>query len=290
MRVIFAAMQPSAKSFLLDLLSTLRRGTMPVGALVEAAQLFGIAENSTRVALTRLLAAGRVERDARGRYRLGEAARPVGRWVSSWRDLERRERRWNGSWVGVMDGEGAARNARRDRRRRDRALRFLGFRSLAPGLSVRPDNLRGGVAALRAELGGLGLRPGDLVFVLRDLDPVTEARARGLWDIDALHAAHRALRTEVERSDRRFDRLSVEAAMRESFLLGGQVIRQLLLDPRLPAAIDPGEERRSLLEALRRYDTRGRSAWAAFLARFGVPHLRAPADTRMGAGAERLAR
>jgi phenylacetic acid degradation operon negative regulatory protein len=281
---------PSAKSFILDLLSTLRRGTMPVSALIEAGRLFGIAENSLRVALTRLRAAGQVERDSRGRYRLGEAARPVGRRVTSWRDVERRIRRWDGGWAGVLGGERAAAAGQRDRRRRDRALRFLGFRSLAPAFWIRPDNLRGGVDALRSELAALGLRPGDMVFALRQLDPVTEARARGLWEPKALHAAHRSLRIEVEKSYQRIDALPVERAMRESFLLGGRVIRQLTLDPLLPEAIDPGEERRALLEAMRRYDPLGRGAWAEFLARFGVPHLRSPADTRMGAGADRLAR
>ena len=57
---------PSPRSLVLDLLSTLRRGSMPVRALVEAAALFGIAENSLRVSLARLLAEGRVARDRRG--------------------------------------------------------------------------------------------------------------------------------------------------------------------------------------------------------------------------------
>ena len=68
-------MGPTARSLILDLLSTLRRGAAPVRALVAAAGLFGIGENSLRVALARLLAAGMVERDARGQYRLGPGAR-----------------------------------------------------------------------------------------------------------------------------------------------------------------------------------------------------------------------
>ena len=43
---------------------------MPVRALVEAGRCFGIGDNSLRVALARLLARGRVERNMRGRYRL----------------------------------------------------------------------------------------------------------------------------------------------------------------------------------------------------------------------------
>ena len=280
-------MIPTAKSLILDLLSTLRRGTMPVSALVETGALFGIAENSVRVAITRLLAGGRVERDARGRYRLGAAAQPVGRRATAWRKIETRQRRWDSSWIGVLEprpGDGGS------RRRRDRALHLLGFRVLAPALFVRPDNLRGGIDALRTELSALGLPPGDLVFELRSLDAVTSARARALWDSDALRTAHRELRTELEGAIRDFDTLPVDRAMVTSFLLGGQAIRQLVLDPLLPDDIAPGDERRELLDTMVRYDRLGRTAWAGLLARFDVPHLGAPADTRMGAEADRLTR
>ncbi len=281
---------PTAKSFVLDLLSTLRRGSMPVSALVEAGELFGIGENSIRVALTRLRAAHQIERDARGRYRLGEGARSVARVVTSWRESGRRLRRWDGGWVGVLEGTGPSGGAKAELRRRVRALRFLGFRTLKASLSVRPDNLRGGCSALQGELADLGLPAGDLLFELRALDTLTEARARDLWSAEPLRHGHRKLRAELEKSAAGLATLPVARAMVESFLLGGRVIQQLVLDPLLPNAIVSGAERRELLESMRRYDRLGRNAWAGFLARFDVPHHAAPADTRMGAGANRLTR
>src|SRR5512134_218343 len=117
---------------------------MPVGALVAAGLLFGIPENGMRVAVTRLLAAGELLRDERGRYRLGPAAAPLSERVVAWRRIEERLRRWDGGWIAVHRqglprgrGEAAARAAR--------ALRLLGFADFAPGLALRPDNLRGGV-------------------------------------------------------------------------------------------------------------------------------------------------
>ena len=94
-------MAPSAKHFILNLLATLRRGSMPVAALVSGAGLFGIAGNSVRVALTRLGAAGLVVRDARGRYRLGPAALPVARRTTHWREIEGRLENWEGSWAAA---------------------------------------------------------------------------------------------------------------------------------------------------------------------------------------------
>jgi len=279
--------QPTARSFILDLLSTLRRGAMPVRALVAAGEPFGIAGNSIRVALARLLAAGRVERDERGRYRLGAGAEAVRRHVVAWRQLAERTRPWSGGWVGVATSGLAPRGSRATRR--ERALRFLGLRALEPGLAMRPDNLRGGVAAARAELLSLGLEPEAPVFELRALDPASEARARALWDVRALRAGYRRSLADLERSARRLPRLPEADARVESFLLGGRVIRELVLDPLLPEPIVPAGEREALLGAMHRFDRLGRACWSAFLDRFGVPHLRAPADTRMLDGAQRLA-
>ena len=290
-----AAVSPTAKSLILDLLSTLRRGTMPVGALVEAGALFGIAGNAVRVALARLLASGYVARDQRGRYRLGAKAAPVERRIGSWREVDRATRPWPGSWIAIHQVGGAASPRRAEARGRERALRLLGFRSLASGLFLRPDNLRDGAAAVRSEARELGLPETDLVFALHALDPADDARARSLWDVRALRASYRAQLRQIEESEARLGRLPAERperaeeAMVETFLLGGSIIRGLVLDPLLPDAICPGDERRSLVEALRRYDRLGRTAWAGFLRRFDVPHIRTPLDSHLAVAPERLA-
>ena len=282
-------MQPSARGLILDLLSTLRRGTMPVGALVEAGALFGIAGNSLRVALTRLLVAGYVARDERGRYRLGPSAEPVERRVHSWRELDRATRAWTPcSWLAVHH-DAAVKTRRPADRGRERALRLLGFRRLEPGLSLRPDNLRGGVEGVRRELRMLGLPQAHPVFAVTALDPAHEARARELWDAERLRASYRRRLADIEKSTARIGRVGVEDAMVESFLLGGAIIRELVLDPLLPDAICPAAERRALVDALRRYDRLGRSAWADFLKRFDVPHIRTPLDGALAVAPERLA-
>ena len=283
-------MQPSARSLILDLLATLRRGTMPVGALVDAGALFRLEGNAVRVALTRLLATGHVVRDQRGRYRLGPSAGPVERRVRSWRDLDRATRPWaEGSWIAVHHAAAAGTPRRAAGSGRERALRLLGFRTLRPGLSLRPDNLRMPLEDLRRELSALGLPEADLVCTLAGLDPASEARARGLWEVESLNAAYRRRRLEIERSEKRLARAGTDDAMVESFLLGGAAIREVVLDPLLPEAIFPTDDRRALVAALTSYDRIGRSAWAGFLRRFDVPHIRTPLDGPLGLTAARLA-
>ncbi|MEZ4215766.1 MAG: hypothetical protein R3E88_04760 [Myxococcota bacterium] len=286
---------PTPRSLVLDLLSTLRRGSMPVRALVDAAALFGIAENSLRVSLARLHRAGLVVRDGRGRYALGPAASDVNRQVTSWRRRPARRRAWaraaNGAprWVGVF---GAAADATATPRaaRSERALELLGFRSLAPGLAVRPDNLAGSVAALRDELAALGLAPGAIVATLGELDAATAARACALWSAEALAASADALCADLAASRARLARLAPRDAMVESFALGGRAIRRIVLDPLLPAELVDERPLSALVDAARDYDAAGRACWAAFLAEHGVAHRAAPADVRVGDAAAALAR
>jgi phenylacetic acid degradation operon negative regulatory protein len=283
-----ASVKPSAKSLILDLLQSLRGRSMPVRALVEAGALFSLPENGVRVALARLLARGLVERDGPGRYRLAAGAQPVSRRVGGWSSADARAVRWSGGWVGVLV-HGLPRSDRPARRRDARALAFLGFAALDSGFFVRPDNLRGGVAATRAELHGLGLDAAARVLAVSELDERSEMRARRLWDGAALVRAQREAREEIERSAARLPRLRDEAAMVETFLVGGRAIRQIALDPCLPEAIAPESERRALVAAMRDYDRSGRARWSEFMSAHDAPHRSSPANLAGLSGEARAA-
>jgi phenylacetic acid degradation operon negative regulatory protein len=268
--------RPTARSLTLDLLSSLRGGAMPVSALVAAARLFRIDENALRVAIARLLGAGQIARDERGQYRLGEAAHAVDRRVLGWRAAEQRCVRWPGGWWLVKAGELPPARSR-ERRQRARALELLGFAELEPGLALRPDNLRLSLGELKRELRELGLEANALLAHLTELDPESEARARGLWKREAFEERYQRSLAELEASEARLASFSEERAMVESFLLGGRVIRELVLDPLLPEPLAPEAGRRALIAAMRRYDRAGRRAWASFMKRLGAPHITAPA-------------
>jgi len=272
--------QPTAKSVLLDLLSTIKGGALPVRALVAAGELFDIRENALRVALARLRAAGLVRSDAPGLYRLGDRAEAVNRLATSWRAAERGVRSWSGDWVAVASG-----GLTRTRQLAGvRALAFLGCRELRPGLAVRPDNLVGGVDAARQHLRELGLDAGADVFGLHDLAADTARRAAALWDTAALRLGYRRTIADLERSELRLATLPRERAMAESFLLGGRAIRQIVFDPRLPDALVPAAERRALIDALLRYDRLGRATWSSFMREMGGTLGSTPAHVRFGAG------
>jgi phenylacetic acid degradation operon negative regulatory protein len=256
-------MKITAKNLILDLL-TAASGPVPVRVPMRVATLFGITENNVRVTLARLLARGLVERDERGQYRISERAAAVRDHVASWANVEDRMVPWDGGWIGVHTAA-LLKSNRAARARRLRAFELLGFGEMEPDLWLRPDNLEGGVEAVRTRLHELGLDPGALVFLARDLDGEGEARARRLWDVKALQTGYRKMRGRLLRSARRMSKVPIEKSIVESFVLGGECLRQIALDPLLPEPILPAEERRKFIQEMRRYDRIGREYWRQFV-------------------------
>jgi phenylacetic acid degradation operon negative regulatory protein len=234
----------------------------------------GVSGNAMRVCLSRLKSAGFVQCDARGWYALGPEALALHEQVSHWRQLESQTRRWEGHWVAIhLDRLSGRQKARA--RNRARALELLGFADWREGLALRPDNLRGGVEAVRTRLHALGIDPRQPVFLLSASDTQLEE----LWDGAALDLRyHRGLET-LRQSRERVAGLELEAAAAETFRVGGAALRQLAFDPLLPPPIVAVEARRRYARAVANYDLLGRRYWSDLLdAPLTVPRRREQRD------------
>lgn len=260
-------MNVSAKAVVLEVLSageSIYKGTLPVRSLVQAASVFDIAENSVRVAIVRLRAEGLLESPDRGEYRLGPNAQVVNEKIHGWRTVSTRTSLWDGSWAAVFTAD-LSRTDRPALRRRLRALRYLGFDELKPGLFVRPNNLSPGIDGIRDELFALGLDQTASVFRIEDMHPDEEARARAMWDASALEAAYSRLHGELSHSMQRLEELPLDHSVREAFLLGREGIRQVVLDPLLPKPLVDEEKRSALVRTLRDYCDKGLNLWTRYL-------------------------
>jgi phenylacetic acid degradation operon negative regulatory protein len=227
---------------------------------IASCGLFGIRENSVRVALVRLAAEGLIQSTGRGTYRVGPRGIALARDVATWRTAESRVRDWDGGWIAAHVGA-LGRSDRAALRSRDRALALLGLRELDAGLYIRPDNLAGGVEQARARLRKLGLEKAAAVFIASGFDPAREARARGLWNGKALARRYRTTRQKLERWLAGAESLRPDVAAREAFQLGNDAIRLLVFDPLLPAPLVDVDERRALAAAVLRHDEAGRAVW-----------------------------
>ncbi|MFZ5723649.1 MAG: PaaX family transcriptional regulator C-terminal domain-containing protein [Pseudomonadota bacterium] len=253
-------MATNARTLLLALLQAAEGEPLSAREAVSSAAVLGISENSVRVALVRLTAAGLIQATGRGAYRLGRKAAPLSAEVAAWRQAAQRVRDWDGGWIGVHTAA-LGRSDRVALRARQRAFQILGLRELDRGLFLRPDNLVGGVDAIRERLHALGLDTGAVVFRITELDDKRERAARGLWDGKALNAHYRDGRQLLDNWMAHADQLETEVAARESYLLGNEAIRSLVFDPLLPAPLVDVEARNAFVDSVIRYDRTGKTVW-----------------------------
>ena len=253
------------RSAILDLLSPRGRRPISVAAIVEACALFGISSNNARVALARLVADGRLDKVGPASYALSEDAEYFNRRVLGWSQIDKLDKGWNAKWTMVHLQRPPSTRAREYARR---AYRFARVAEVNPTLAVRPDNLRLDHYDLRNTLINFGL-DGPFFVSCADVDDyVAEQWVLHLWHADRLRAAHNRMAARIEASLVRLGRLSFEKSLVESFVVGGEAIRALVLDPLLPEIFMPSRERNFVLQLMRAYDKVGRMLWRQFNERF----------------------
>lgn len=252
----------SPRTFLLALLNAFACD-VPVQVLIHAATLFDIDENRTRVALHRLRSKGLVDSQLRGTYRItGDSA--IVNETSAWRFALDRLVPWDGGWIGVH----TAALPRADKtiaRRRDRATDIVGLRELSTGLLVRPDNLAGGIDPIRDRLAALGVEPEAVVFRIDALGAKHEAQARSLWSGLRLDARYREHMERLAEVTALIPSLSVDEAARQTFIVGGRAVHDIVLDPLLPPPLVDPTLRERFVDAMQRFDDLGREMWSRVL-------------------------
>ncbi|MBB5078003.1 PaaX family transcriptional regulator C-terminal domain-containing protein [Nonomuraea endophytica] len=202
----------SARSAVLSALLGSHPPRLAARHLVRIGELFGIAEGTVRVALSRMVAAGDlVQQD--GRYTLSE--RLLERQGRQDESRDPHTRPWDGDWeIALVTAE---RRAPADRAAFRHTMGALRLAELREGTWMRPANLiRDWPESVTAQCTLVDGRP------RRDPTPL-------LWDLDGWAAEARALERELERAD----------GLAEGFIVSAAVLRHLLKDPLLPPALLP---------------------------------------------------
>jgi len=205
----------TARSVVLSTLLGSHPPQLPARYLVRVGEMFGVAEGTIRVALSRMVAAGDL-RQVDGTYALTE--RLLQRQSRQDESRSPRTRPWTGDWeIAVITAES---RPAADRAALRQAMGELRLAELREGTWLRPANLvRDRPAAVTAQCTFLVGRP--------EQDP--ERLAGALWD----------LRAWMRRAERLRAALVPTAPLAEQFTVGAAVLRHLLVDPLLPDALLP---------------------------------------------------
>ncbi|GAA2302475.1 PaaX family transcriptional regulator C-terminal domain-containing protein [Actinomadura luteofluorescens] len=205
----------TARSVVLSTLLGVHPPRLPARYLVRVGDLFGIAEGTIRVALSRMVAAGDLVQSG-GTYALTE--RLLARQARQDEARLPPTRPWDGAWeIAVITAE---RRPAADRAALRQAMSTLRLAELREGTWLRPANLtRPRPEPVVRQCTFLTGRPEEDPAVL----------AASLWDLDAWTAKADALRTA----------LAGATAIAERFTYAAAVLRHLLNDPLLPPSLLP---------------------------------------------------
>lgn len=250
----------NANELILDLLSARETHELSAASLCRAGGWLGISEQTLRVALTRLVQQGKINARARAVYTWNPAGHSLFENVRNWLYKERQMTPWSGNWIGVLDS-GMASSDRASLKNHRKALELRGFKMLRNGLSVRPDNILGGVAQLRQELSALGLSSRATVIGVSNLAKEDERAARSLWDTQALKRSYSESIKRLKRSEKALTRMSLEEAAAHTLIEGRRVIRDIILDPLLPEEMFASARRYELIERMKAYQDKAKIIW-----------------------------
>ena len=219
----------TARSVIASTLLGLRPPALSPAALVRAGEIFGIADGTIRVALSRMLAAGELETED-GNYRL--AGRLLDRMERQ--DASQRPplKRWDGTWRQAIVGKASRSAAERADLRG--AMRELRFAELREGVWMRPDNLTQDAPAHAHAIVD------DQCLWLSASVPDPGALAEELWDLNGWARRAEELRRSMRTSSRELVEADVRrAALRDGFVLAAAVLRHMQADPLMPPELLP---------------------------------------------------
>ncbi|WP_067486372.1 PaaX family transcriptional regulator C-terminal domain-containing protein [Actinomadura hibisca] len=207
----------TARSVVLSTLLGLHPPRLPARYLVRVGDLFGIAEGTVRVALSRMVAAGDLVQ-ADGAYELTE--RLLSRQTRQDESRTPRTRPWDGTWeIAIITAD---RRPAAERAALRQAMSELRLAELREGTWLRPANLtRPRPEIVQRQCTFLAGRP--------EQPPTTLAGA--LWDLEGWTATAAALRSALDEAESLAERFTVSAA----------VLRHLLNDPLLPPELLPAD-------------------------------------------------
>jgi phenylacetic acid degradation operon negative regulatory protein len=259
------AKKPTAKRLILSLLSAPSLPEVSIALLQRWGELFDIDAATMRVTVSRLARQGLLGNARRGSYRMGPAGRALAETASGWRDAEARTRAWDGQWLFAHVAH-LGRVNRSALRARERAFRLGGFAEFAAGLWCRPANLQESTLDTRERLIALGLEQDAILARVCDLPGLQDRQLFSLWPRRQIERDYRKHLRAMQSSCQRLERLSQQAAARETLLVGEAVIRQINADPLLPDTMIDARLRSDMIARMIDYDALGRGVWAQFIA------------------------
>jgi phenylacetic acid degradation operon negative regulatory protein len=256
--------QITPKTIILDVLRLTRGSYCQSAKLIAVGELFDFKASTIRVALTRLLTAGKIEADVSSGYRMSSNTDILSDYNEQWKLGDLRRSEWQkDDWLMVLLPSNPDRAIRT---LSQTTLQFFGFRKARNKVWVRPNNLLPALNELRVLYQLVGLEQEALLFKAADIPyPEQFVWESTLWNTEDLQFTYEQQLVKLTKSKARLDNLEIKDALRESFMIGGEAINLLVKDPLLPDEMFCTPKREQLRHAMCDYDACGHKIWTQLM-------------------------
>jgi len=246
----------TARSVIASTLLGMKPPRLPTAILVRSCGLFGLNEGTTRVAISRMVAAGELTADEGGYHLTGPL---LDRQVRQDESRRARAEPWNGKWtLAVVMAERRPAAARNELREAARQLRLAALRE---GVWLRPDNL----AHDRLPVARATVERQCRLFSSELVEPGEQGElAASLWDLDGWAVGAVALRRRIGALVDALESGDLDA-LAPGFLASAAVLRHFQSDPLLPVELLPPDWPGAALRAdYDRYDAAFKRVWRSW--------------------------
>jgi len=238
----------SIKDLLLAVLHGVSMDCVPESMLLQIGEYMGISKTSVQKSLNELIESHYIHVDENRCCSILPERSLFSQHFEQWRLSEQRRVIWDGSWL-VCDLPVICEDS--DVRKRSLwALDLLGFKETPKGI-LRPNNLLGGIDALRLKLKIFGIEANTDLFSVNDYPKrIQETLKTDIWPITALTDSYHDMYQKVDTGNAMLKSRVTKSVLVYALKIGYEAVTMLAIDPLLPVEMQDPKPRIKLTRLL----------------------------------------
>jgi len=249
----------SVEDLILAVLHAVSMEKVPQHMLIQIGEYMGLSADVIKLSLDDLIKRDYIESDDDLAYSILPKRTLFSQHFEQWRLSEKRRIPWDGSWI-VCELPKAPENTS-DRKKSLWALGLLGFRKSDRGM-LRPNNLLGGIDALRIKLSIFGIEDSAELYSINDYSEYIQDHLKtNIWPIDQLNEKYDQNYLKVETGLEMINGTVSKTVLIYALKTGYEGITLLATDPLLPEEMQDPSSRIKLTRIMKEYESLGKKYW-----------------------------
>lgn len=233
--------------------------SVPEKMLLQIGEYMGLGSDAVKAALDNLIRRNYITINNDNAYSILPHRSLFSQHFEQWRLSEKRRIPWDKSWVVCELPDSTTDELAR--KRSLWALNLLGFKKSFKGI-IRPNNLLGGIDALRMKLKVFGIEKSADLHTLNDLPEKIQTHLETqVWPVKELNQNYEDVFLKVETGYAMIRGRVSQSVLVYALKVGYEAVTTLAIDPLLPESMQDPAPRIKLTRILKEYEVLGKKYW-----------------------------